>query len=108
MLEFFKIALEAHHDVLNHHRYYEISVGRDLLHDWIVTIHYSRVGQRGQERRFGSPHKELMQRVVREHLRRRLSAPKRIGCSYQIRAINTTPCSDTTGWLPPDVVAGFR
>jgi hypothetical protein len=32
------IALEAHNDDLNHHRSYEITVGRDLLDDWTLSI----------------------------------------------------------------------
>lgn len=33
-----RVAFEAHHSFRNHHRRYEITVGRDLLDDWIVSI----------------------------------------------------------------------
>jgi predicted DNA-binding WGR domain protein len=49
------IAFEAHHAELNHHRRYQITVGRDLLDDWTVAIGYGRVGKGGQQKRFASP-----------------------------------------------------
>jgi len=32
------VAFEAHRDELNHHRRYQIVIGRDLLDDWTVSI----------------------------------------------------------------------
>jgi predicted DNA-binding WGR domain protein len=52
------VALEAHHAELNHHRRYQITLGRDLLDDWTVSISYGRSGQGGQEKRFASPKAE--------------------------------------------------
>jgi hypothetical protein len=73
------VAFEAHNAELNHHRRYQITVGRDLLNDWTVAICYGRSGQGGEERRFASPKAEEVRAIIRERLRRRLSAPKRIG-----------------------------
>lgn len=39
------VAFEAHHPERNHHRRYEVRVGRDLFDDWTVTIRYGRVGR---------------------------------------------------------------
>ena len=74
------VAFEAHHAEKNHHRRYEVMVGRDLLDDWTVAIRYGRIGQGGQERRYASPKPEEIRAIIRDRLRRRLSAPKRIGC----------------------------
>jgi predicted DNA-binding WGR domain protein len=98
---------EAHHSEKNHHRRYQVTVGRDLLEDWTVTIRYGRAGQGGQERRYASPRAEEMQTVIRDRLRRRLSAPKRIGCPYRLSALSSAPGFDASAWLPGDVMARF-
>ena len=84
-------------------------VGRDLLDEWTVAIRYGRTGQSGREMRFASPQPDEMRAVIRDRLRRRLSAPKRIGCPYRLAAFSTAPGFDTQAWLPGDVMAGsFR
>jgi len=101
------IAFEAHNVEMNHHRRYQVIVGRDLLDDWTVAIRYGRTGQGGQEKRFSSPMAEDMRAIIRDRLRRRLSAPKRIGCPYRLTALNSAPGFDTSAWLPGDVMARF-
>lgn len=101
------IALEAHHDANNHHRHYRITVGRDLLDDWTVRIVYGRTGKQGQERRFGGPDADAMRKIVREHLRRRLSAPRRIGCEYYIVGTQVADGLAATDWLPADLIGRF-
>lgn len=106
MLDLLTIALEAHSDELNHHRRYEVSVGRDLLGDWVVTVRYGRVGGPLRELRFGSPDQEEARAIVHDRLRRRLSAPKRIGCGYGIRELTVSEVN-AGEWVPAAVVAGF-
>lgn len=101
------IAFEAHSDEQNHHRLYQITVGRDLLDDWTVGIFYGRCGQRNQEKRFASAKAEEMRVLIRNRLKRRLSAPKRIGCAYRLSTFNTAPGFDPSAWLPGDVMARF-
>jgi predicted DNA-binding WGR domain protein len=101
------IGLEAHNPELNHHRCYQVTVGRDLLGDWSVSILYGRVGQSGQFRRYASTDASDMQAVIRDRLRRRLSAPRRIGCAYRLAAFSHAPGFDATGWLPGEVMAQF-
>jgi hypothetical protein len=48
---------------LNHHRRYQITVGRDLLDDWTVSICYGRSGQGGQLKRYASAQVEEMRAV---------------------------------------------
>ncbi len=101
------VAFEAHNAALNHHRRYQITLGRDLLDDWTVAIRYGRTGQGGQEKQYASPKAEAIQAIVKDRLRRRLSAPKRIGCPYRLAAYDTAPGFDAAGWLPGDVMARF-
>ncbi len=103
----FTIAFEAHNSELNHHRRYQITLGRDLLNDWTVAICYGRTGQGGQEKRFASPRVDEVRAVIRDRLRRRLSAPKRIGCSYRLTTLNSAPGFEAASWLPGDVLARF-
>ncbi len=101
------VASEAHHAGKNHHRRYEVTVGRDLFDDWTVAVRYGRIGRRSQERRYASPESEEMRAVIRERLRRRLAAPGRIGCPYRLAALSHASSFDATDWLPNDVMARF-
>jgi predicted DNA-binding WGR domain protein len=88
------VAFEAHHAGKNHHRRYEVTVGRDLLDAWTLAIRYGRVGQCGHELRYASSHPEEVRAIIRERLRRRLSAPRRIGCPYRLAAFTSAPGFD--------------
>jgi predicted DNA-binding WGR domain protein len=101
------LAFEAHHAERNHHRRYEVRIGRDLLDDWTVTIRYGRTGQGGQQRHYASPQAEAMRAIIRDRLRRRLSAPKRIGCPYRLAAFSHAPGFNAADWLPGDIMASF-
>ena len=101
------VALEARHAERNHHRRYQLIVGRDLLDDWTVEISYGRIGQGGQTIRYASANPRDMQDVIRHRLRRRLTAPTRIGCPYRVAAFSAAPGFDTASWLPGDVMARF-
>jgi hypothetical protein len=101
------IAFEAHNAELNHHRRYQITVGLDLLDDWTVSISYGRTGQGGHVLRYASPQADEVRAVIRDRLRRRLSAPKRIGCAYRLTTLNSAPGFDASAWLPGEVLAQF-
>lgn len=104
MFDLLTIALEAHSDERNHHRRYEVSVGRDLLGDWVVTVRYGRVGKPLRELRYGSTSIDTAREVVNDRLKQRVSAPKRIGCAYQLRGFNTATDFDRA-WVPASVLA---
>jgi hypothetical protein len=101
------VAFEAHHHEKNHHRRYEVVIGRDLLEDWTVAIRYGRTGQCGRELRYAAEEAAAIRAIVRDRLRRRLSAPKRIGCPYRLAAFSAAPGFDASAWLPGDVMAEF-
>jgi hypothetical protein len=100
------VGFEAHHAELNHHRRYQITIGRDLLDHWTVSITYGRSGQGGQEKRFASSREEV-RAIIRDRLRRRLSAPKRIGCPYRLTVFSAAPGFDASSWLPGEIMAMF-
>jgi predicted DNA-binding WGR domain protein len=101
------VAFQAHHDANNHHRHYAVTLGRDLLDHWTVSITYGRTGQAGRELRYAAPAPEPIKAVIRDRLRRRLSAPKRIGCPYRLAAYTAAPGFDAAAWLPGDIMARF-
>jgi hypothetical protein len=82
-------------------------VGRDLLDDWTVVICYGRTGQAGREICYAASQEEAMRAIIRDRLRRRLSAPKRIGRPYRLVAFSAAPGFDAAAWLPGEVMAGF-
>ena len=101
------IAFEAHNAEKNHHRKYAITLGRDLLDCWTLAIRYGRCGQCCQEKRFSNSDAKEIRRIIRDRLSRRLSAPRRIGCSYRLSWFNVAPGFESTEWLPGDVIAQF-
>jgi hypothetical protein len=101
------LAFEAHHDERNHHRRYAVTIGRDLFDAWTVAIRYGRTGQAGRELRYAAAEPEAIRAILRDRLRRRLSAPRRIGCSYRLAAFHTAPGFDASSWLPGEIMARF-
>jgi predicted DNA-binding WGR domain protein len=77
------VVLEAVDRGRNIARRYSIEVSRDLFGSLIVRCSWGRIGRRGQYRSvsFGSPQEAA--RYVRSVLKRRQSAPGRIGVAYQ-------------------------
>src|SRR3954467_5587087 len=98
------VAFEAHNAGRNHHRHYQVTVGRDLLDDWTVAISYGRTGQAGWELRYAATHASAPRPPLRDRLRRRLSAPRRIGCPYRLAAYSAAPGFDASSWLPGEVM----
>ncbi len=99
------LTLEAHNAGQNHHRHYAVTVGRDLLNDWTVSIRYGRTGQHGRELRYADADPAAMAAVIRDRLQRRLSAPRRLGCPYRLTEFSAAPDFDAhhgcpaTSWL---------
>lgn len=101
------LTLEAHNPAENRHRWYEVRVGRDLFGEWTVCLAYGRTGQAGQHKRFAGPGADELKARVREHLLRRLSAPRRIGCPYRVTETDVAAGFAAAAWQPPDVMARF-
>jgi len=63
------VSFEAHNADRNHHRRYEIRLGRDLFGEWTVSLLYGRTGRGGQEVRHSGFDAERLRRVIRESLK---------------------------------------
>jgi len=102
------VSLEAHNAERNHHRRYEIRLGRDLFGDWTVSLLYGRVGRAGQVVRHAGSDPEPLRQVLRDSLRRRLTAPKRIGCAYALRELRAADDIDVAFWLPASILSALQ
>lgn len=107
MQNLLSLTLAAHHPARNHHRHYELLLGRDLFGDWTVTLRYGRIGTCGQTQQFSSHNVAELRGMIRERLRRRLSAPRRIGCAYRLVGLSVAAGCEPAEWLPADIVARF-
>jgi len=77
------ILLHAKNPEHNIARAYTIRMGQDLFGNWIVQIIYGRIGTKGIEKNYLCSSKDHALEKVREVLKRRKSAPQRLGCPYK-------------------------
>jgi hypothetical protein len=96
----FAIELQAISPQAQHRRAYEIHVGSDLFGQLVVAIDFGVIGTRGQRRVHLVADIAEARAVVRRPLRRRLTAPRRIGVPYRVIA-----CHDPECWL---AMMGFQ
>ena len=89
MMEF-AIHLEACDPERNIWRSYSITGGQDLFGDWIVAMNYGRVGARDTTKTVVLPDEAETRRYVQKCLKKRESAPKRIGIDYKVKDISGT------------------
>jgi hypothetical protein len=69
------LSLEAHNAEKNHHRCYEMKIGRDLFGYWTVCVRYGgKGGLAGRELRYGGLDPEPLLVIIRDRLLGRLSA----------------------------------
>ena len=89
MMEF-SILLEACDPERNRWRSYRIMAGQDLFGDWVVELTYGRIGSRGHTKVVAVDDETAARRYVQACLRKRETAPKRIGISYKVIGIAGT------------------
>jgi len=102
MLNLFQVSLECHNETRNAHRQYSVAAGTDLFGTWVVTVRNGRVGTDGAIRTYAAGTVEMAGKMVALHLRRRLSAPRRVGASYRVIRLDSVPELDVTAWLPDE------
>jgi hypothetical protein len=95
MMNAFSATLEARDPALGRFRAYDLAAGTDLLGDWLVDIVYGRIGARGRQIRYAVSSESEARKLVRETLRRRASAKKRIGVPYRFCELR-----DPAQWFP--------
>ena len=79
------ILLEARSAARRRWRAYEIEVGADLFGVWMVEMSYGRIGTMGQTKVRSFATSEEAQAQIDVCLRKRASAPRRIGVAYRLR-----------------------
>jgi predicted DNA-binding WGR domain protein len=89
MLAEHMIQLEARKPSANRLREWRIELGRDLFGAWTVDVRFGRIGSRGRLLRHSFASEAEVRAFVRRTLRRRASAPVRIGVAY--RCVRASP-----------------
>lgn len=82
MMSTFTAHLEARDPALGRFRAYLLEAGTDLFGAWLVDVTFGRIGTRGRRIRCVVQDKNVARKLVRENLRRRATAQKRIGVPY--------------------------
>jgi len=92
----FRITLEARNPARGCLRHYRVEAGTDLFGIWLVQISYGRIGTVGRSRSFVVRDEDEARRLAQSILKRRATAPRRIGVAYRILEL-----IDPAGWTGP-------
>jgi len=87
MEETFHIKLEAKNPEKGNFRSYAIDAGPDFFGHWEIEVTYGRIGRRGRSVTYSAPDDMAAATIIRHCLKKRSSAPKRIGVPYKIREL---------------------
>lgn len=79
--------LEARNPESGHFRSYRLEAGTDLFGDWLVDVTFGRIGARGRTLRYLASDEAEARKLVRQSLRRRGTARKRIGVCYKLKEL---------------------
>ncbi len=90
----FSTLLHACDPARKHWRAYRVEAGQDLLGDWLVEVTFGRIGPGGRIVRYVASNEADARGLARACLRRRASAPRRIGVAYEERSR-----FDPNGWI---------
>lgn len=90
----FRITMEARNPARGCLRHYRLEAGTDLFGVWLVEVSYGRIGSAGRTRRHVVRDEESARRLVQSILKRRATAPRRIGVGYR-----TLELIDPAGWV---------
>ena len=83
MLAEARIGLEARNPLANRMRRWGVEIGQDLLGMWLVDVEFGRIGSNGRRLRHVFSDEPAAQAYVAQALRRRATAPTRIGVAYR-------------------------
>jgi len=99
------ISLRAVRRKIGLDRVYRISLGTDLFHTWFVTVTFGRRNTVGtSQTKYFVGMKEACQFIDRV-LKKRLSAPGRIGCPYQM--VRFSGKEDVLGSISQNIIDKF-
>jgi|SRR5579884_1919281 len=94
MMNAFSALLEARDPSLGRFRSYRLEAGTDLFGAWLVQVTYGRIGTPGRQLRYVASDEAEAKKLVQRSLRRRATAPRRIGVPYRFREL-----IDFSHWL---------
>jgi predicted DNA-binding WGR domain protein len=77
------IELQACDPAANRRRAWRLQAGRDLFGAWTTEVQFGRIGSTGRTLRRAFATKSELDAFMRARLRRRASAPSRIGVAYR-------------------------
>ena len=97
------IRLEARSPAHRCFRAYEVAAGVDLFGAWLVEMSYGRIGTSGRTKTRSFPMAEEARAQVTACLRKRASAPRRIGVAYRVRS-----AVRSKEWCEPDLDERLR
>ncbi len=105
-MERFRVQLEACDPAQGRFRAYRIDAGTDLFGHWLVDVTYGRpvssIGTRGRPIRYVAADEAEARGIVRQCLKRRKTAERRIGVAYRIREL-----TDPAQWTAAHLEAGI-
>jgi hypothetical protein len=86
--------LDFFHGFLGHNtQENRVEAGTDLFGVWVVEISYGRIGTAGRSRSYLVRDEGEARRLAQSILKRRATAPRRIGVPYRVREL-----IDPAGW----------
>jgi predicted DNA-binding WGR domain protein len=107
-MTFLCIKLEARSPAHRCHRAYEIAVSADLFGAWLVEMSYGRIGTFGRVKARSFSTADAAAVEVKACLRKRASAPRRIGVAYRLKSAThhgewhrPDLCERLCAWFPP-------
>ena len=86
--ETFRIRMEATNPERKHFRSYVIEANPDLFGRWVIEVRYGKIGTRGRTTTYSSEDVQDAKQIVRQCLKRRASAPKRLGVPYRVQELH--------------------
>ena len=82
MLAMLTLELEARDPASNRLRRWHIAISHDLLGTWVADVKFGRIGSRGRQVRLVFESQSDADDFLRQRLRRRATAKRRIGVAY--------------------------
>jgi len=64
----------------------------------VIEVRYGKTGARGRTKTYSSKDRQVAQQIVQRRLKRRASAPKRLGVPYRIQELHVP--AQWTGYQP--------
>jgi hypothetical protein len=83
MLAMLTLELEARDPAANRLRRWQIDIGYDLFGTWVADVQFGRIGSCGRQVRLVFENQPDTEAFLRQRLRRRATARRRIGVAYR-------------------------